>query len=195
MKKIIFAISAVCAAACLTACGGGDKPAYDHYKAMDEMFNASYSKITVSVTNTFDVDTQLISSYEMLYSGDEITVKYSIERFTGISIDTGNMEKTVTDGTAKIKNGAVVSDSAGMLEVVPDTKFSFKAEYFSNVNEDIIDMYLQADVVNPSGFMGTDIKCSDMKVNAEYFTEFKKMEINYKGESGNSVKINYNFTV
>lgn len=199
MKKTIFAIAAACAAtACLSACNlscDGNKPSYNYYDAINDMLNASYSKIDISVTNTFDTDTELVSTYEMIYAGDEITVNYSIERFTGISLDTAGTEKSVTTGTASIKNGAVVSDDKQMLEVIPGTKFSFKAEYFTNVNEDIIDMMFQADVLNPSGFMGTEIKCTDMKVNAEYLNVFSEMEVTYTGDAGNSVKIVYNFTV
>ena len=200
MKKTIFTIVAVCAAAtCLSACNmscEGDKPAtpVDPYDAINEMFNADYSKIDVTVTNTFDEGAELVSTYEMNYSGNEITINYSIERFTGISLDDASMEKAVTTGTAKVVNG-IVTDDNDMIDVIPQMMYTFKAEYFSNVNEALLDMMLKADVTDPLGFMGANIKCTDMKVSAEYITAFNKMEITYKGESGNSVKITYDFTV
>ncbi len=198
MKKSIFAMAAACAAAaCLSACNmscNDNNTPYDHYDAINTMFNASYSKIAVTVTTTLDSDMELTSTYNMTYSGDEVTVNYSIERFTDISFDNASVEKTVTTGVAKVKNGEIISDDKGMLDVVPETKFSFKKEYFSNVNEAVIDMFLQADVTNPSGFMGIKTPCTDMKINAEYFTVFNKMEITYKGQDGISVKIDYVFT-
>lgn len=199
MKKSIFVIAAACVAmvglsACEMSCDGGKGPSNSDYDNINEMFNVNYSKIEVTVTNTFDAETELVSTYEMNYSGDEITVNYSIERFTGISLDGAGAEKSTTTGTAKIVNG-VVTDENGMISAVPEMNFTFKAEYFTNVNGGLIDMILEADVSNPSGFFGSEIKCTDMKVYAEYVNVFNKMDITYKGESGNSVKITYNFTV
>ena len=193
-KKLILAIAAVgAAAACFGACGKNNG-GFNHYDEINKLFNLDYSKIEVTVTDTFDADTVLVSTYTVTYSGDVITVVYNIEEPTGISMETGALETTKYTGTATINNG-VVDDSVGKLKIDSTAKITFKASYFSNVNEALLDIKLDADVKNPSAFMGTQIACTDMHVVADYFDSFSSMEITYTGEKQNSVKINYIFTV
>lgn len=197
-KKSILAIAAVCAAAaCFGACVNGnnnDNGGFNRYDEINRMFNLDYSEIAVTITDTFDSNTELVSTYTMTYSGDGITVKYDIERVKGISLDTATVETERFNGTAVIKDGVLISDDKGMIDIVPVANFKFKEDYFANVNDDLLDIKLEADVKNPNAFMGTQISCKDMKVVANYFYSFSDMQITYTAESGNAVKINYVFT-
>ena len=193
-KKLILAIAAISAAACFGACGKNNG-GFNHYDEINKMFNMDYSQIAVTVTDTFDSSTKLVSEYTMTYSGSEITVEYNVERVTGISIDTGAVQTEKHTGTAVIRNGAVISDDGGMIDTVPSANFKFKADYFTNVVEVMIDIQLDADVKNPSAFMGTQMTCTDMHVVANYFDSIRDMQITYTAESGNTVNISYVFTV
>lgn len=192
MKKKIFAVAAACAAALsLGAC----TTASDEYAPLNAMLDLSYSKITLTVTDTFDDSASLISVYEMEYSDGGVTVKYSVERFTELSLDApAANEKTTLTGTAQIKDGAVTGgENVNLPATIADTGLTFKGEYFENA--DLTGVYLKADVKNASGFTGTDIVCSDMKVFATFLESFYEITITYTGENGNAVECVYKFSI
>lgn len=202
MRKTVFAIAAACAAACcFGACNSScndDKPSFNQYDELNSMINKSYSKIELTVTDTFDGDTSLVSEYTMQYSEGGVTVSYSVERFSSLSLGGDDWLITVYTGEAVIKDGSVVSvtgDDIGITADITKTGFTFKQEYFANVNESILGIRLEADVVNPGGFTGTDMTCTDMKVKADYFDAFTEMQIAYTAENGGKVEYAYVFTV
>lgn len=192
MKKTIFAVAAACAAALsLGAC----TTASDEYAPLNAMLDLNYSKIILTVTDTFDDTASLTSEYEMEYSDGGVTVKYSVERFTEVSLDApAANEKTTLTGTAQIKDGAVTGgENVNLPATIADTGLTFKGEYFENA--ELEGTYLKADVKNVSGFMGADIVCSDMKVFATFLDSFYNIRITYTGEKGNAVKCLYEFSL
>lgn len=192
MKKKIFAVAAACAAALsLGAC----TTASDEYAPLNAMLDLNYSKIILTVTDTFDDTASLISVYEMEYSEVGVTVKYSVERFTELSLDApAASDKTTLTGTAQIKDGAVTGgENVNLPATIADTGFTFKGEYFENA--ELEGTYLKADVKNVSGFMGTEIVCSDMKVFATFLDSFYDITVTYTGENGNAVECVYKFSI
>ena len=195
MKKAILLISAVCVAACsLTACGnnGGDKSGGNNaYDKLNTMIEADYSTIEITVKSTFDASTALTSSYIVNY-GDEITVEYRVERFAPISVDNPDGDLiTVHSGTATISGGVVTGGEGIDFPVGITNRFTFKEEYFENVT--LKSISFEADVKDASSFFGSQITCSDMHVEVEYFDYISSMSVNYT-KNGVKVEQNYVFT-
>ena len=203
MKKSIIAIIAV-GAACAAAAGlggckscDGDKPV-SGYGKLQGLLSKNYSQIVLTVTDKFDEDTSLVSKYTLAYGDSDVTVTYSIEEFSSLSIDSADAQfKTVKNGSAVIKDGVVVQitgDSAELpsTEVISAGGMTFNEEYFSEAS--ISDVAFKANVINPSGFFGRDVVCSDMKINAVFGDFLAEMEITYKAKSGQSVEYVYEFT-
>ncbi|MDE6676734.1 MAG: hypothetical protein K2K12_03355, partial [Clostridia bacterium] len=65
--------------------------------------------------------------------------------------------------------------------------------YYKNV--DLTAMFLKADNKNPSGFMGSELSCTEMKVYATFLEIFYKIEITYRAETGNYVEYLYVFSL
>lgn len=192
MKKTIFAVAAACAAALsLGAC----TTASDEYAPLNAMLDLNYSKIILTVTDTFGEDSSLKSEYVLEYSEVGVTVKYSVERFNNVSIDApAASDKITLTGTAQIKDGAVTGgENVNLPATIADTGFTFKGEYFENA--DLTGVYLKADVKNASGFTGTEIVCSDMKVFATFLDSFYDITVTYTGENGNAVECAYKFSI
>lgn len=192
MKKKIFAVAVACAAALsLGAC----TTASDEYAPLNAMLDLSYSKIILTVTDTFDESAFLTSEYVLEYSDGGVTVKYSVERFTEISIDAPAASNKITlKGEALIKDGAVTGgENVNLPATIADTGLTFKGEYFENA--ELEGTYLKADVKNVSGFMGADIVCSDMKVFATFLDSFYEITVTYTGENGNAVECGYQFFI
>lgn len=194
MKKFIAVIAVIAAACCLGACKGKkEEQTFDQYQALNEMLGASYSQISLTVTDTFDENTSLKSEYTIKFSDSETTVQYSVERFAGLSLDdTSSDVKTTLTGTAVIKNGKVTGgEEVGITADMAKTGLTFKEEYFENIT--INGVSLKADVKNASAFLGSDIVCSDMKVEAKYLILFNTIEISYT-KNGNKIEYKYVFT-
>ena len=200
MKKI-FMFLAICTAAlsfsaCQFSCednsnSGGENAG--KYASLNEMLDADYSKITLTVKDTFDSELTLESVYVINY-GNPITVEYSVERLAEISIDNpSNNLKVNYNGTATIVDGVVEGGEAiGLDASIASTGLCFKEEYFENAS--LTDMFLQADVKNVAGFFGSNISCTGMKVYAEFFPALKNIEIIYTAQNGNKVEYKYVFT-
>lgn len=196
VKKIILTIMAVLMCImCFTACDE-ETPAFNEYENLNKMLKLDYSKITLTVTDRFDEETSLTSKYVMSYSGKNVTVDYTVERFNQISLDTPNtgVKSTVT-GQAVIENGSVVSNSGNVIitPAVENIDLNFKEEYFENA--ELTGLYLRADVNDASSFMKNSISCEDMKVYAEFLDAFYQIKVTYTNEKGNSVEYNYEFTL
>ena len=200
MKKIIMVLAICAAAVSFSACdiscnitnNNGEGNA-DRFATLNGMLGANYSKITLTVKDTFDSELTLDSVYIINY-GDTITVEYSVERLAEISIDNPPSKiKASYNGTATIENGVVTGgEEIGLDASIASTGLSFKDEYFENVT--LTDMFLQADVKNASAFFGSNISCTNMRVYAEFFPALKNIEIIYTAQSGNKVEYKYSFT-
>ena len=197
MKKSILMISAaaVCAVACgLSACGSKSNGNAD-YDKLNGMLNASYSEIDLTVTSTYDEYTSLISEYTINYYEDAITVEYSVERLSSLSIDNPSTGyKYVLSGEVSIENGVVTGgEEVGITESFANPKFSFNKANFENaVFENGV--AFSADVKNCTAFWGLAVSCTDMKVYAVWLNNsFSTIKINYV-QNGIAVEYRYNFS-
>lgn len=196
MKKTILAISAMCAAAaCFGACNsscGSNAAELDKYETLNAKLNLNYSRIVITVTDTFDADASLISTYTVSRSDDGVKVSYSIERFAEISLESPSNEfKTTVTGEAVFRDGALVSGDATIAASVPETGLTFKAEYFDGIAS--TDKTFKANVTNASGFTGSEITCTEMKVFVNFATRIDDITITYKSAYGASVECKYEY--
>lgn len=193
-KKLLLmvagtAITACCLGACAKRENDGD------YSKLNKMLNADYSKVVISVTDTFDDDTVLESKYTVKYSKSEITVEYSVEEFNEISLDNPSSEvKTTLSGVAVIKNGKIsyTGDVITLSESIATLEFTFKETYFKHIQ--MTDNKFFADVDDVESFFGSKLSCSNMRVNATFNGVFEDIQITYTNESGNKIKYIYTFT-
>ena len=196
MKKRIFAISALCAAAAVIG-GCTVKPeenTFNEYDELNAMLAVNYSQIDLTVTNTFDDESVLTSEYTMKFSDGSTTVNYSVERFAGISLDSASSLITTLTGEAVIADGKVTyvqGDAVSLDALASATALDFKEEYFENV--ELTGVYLRADVTNAGGFTGSELTCTDMKVEATFLEFFYTIKITYTAQGGNCVEYLYNF--
>ena len=196
MKKRILAILIVCAA--VAVAGGCEKipeNVPNEYDELNAMLAHSYSQIVLTVTNEFDEDSVLTSEYTMKFSDAGMTITYSVERFSGISLDSeASFKKTLT-GEAVIADGKVSyvqGDNVNLDAVTVGEGLNFKEEYFSNT--EFTEVTVKADVTDPSGFMGAEFTCTEMKMKAKFLEVFYNIEITYTAQSGNHVTYNYKFS-
>lgn len=193
MKKQIFTIAAVCAAACsFCAC----RPAKNEYDTLNDMLHESYSQIELTVTMQFDEYDSLTSEYTFKYSGNRVTVNYAIERYNTFDLD-GPMEelKTTMRGEAVIEDGVIVSingDETDLSTLSTTPGLTFKEQYFANA--ELTGVYFLADVEKPIDFFGANVSCSNMKVKATFGEVFHDIRITYTSTSGNAVEYKYLFT-
>lgn len=202
MKKPIFIIAAVCAAAAFFGgCQSCNSEPTDNkkggYEALNDLLALDYSGFKLTVTDTFDAETSLKSEYVVEYSANGATVNYSIERFAEISLGTPVSSAKVTlEGVAVIKDGVVVSvdgDDVNITADAAETGLNFKEEYFENAR--LTGINFNADVKNSSGFLGADITCTEMKVQAYFPKALDNIKITYKADGGNRVEYVYKFTI
>ncbi len=217
MKKI-FALIAVFAALCMfggcdvssdgKGTGGqqNEPSKKDLYAPLNEMLAADYSKIGLTVTDTFD-GAYLKSEYNFLYADDgSVTLQYAVERFAELSLpgaSEGETPETSSDGMkviyrgeAKIEDGKAVFSDGRQFSLpanIAQIGFTFKEEYFGNA--DLAGIYLKADVTDAEAFWGSEISCSDMKISATFLDFFYDITITYTAEDGSGVEYLYTFTV
>lgn len=195
MKKLFFMLAALCVAAgCLGGCG--EKK--DEFSSLNEMFRADYSQIVLTVTDTFDEDTALKSEYVISRGDEGAVVDYAVERFAAFDLQ-GDLQtaspKTTLTGKATFKDGFLISmegDEASLPRVIA-TGLTFKKEYFDNI--ELSSLYLRADVVDPSGFLSSEIACNGMKVAATFLETFYEISVTYTSENGNFVEFQFDFTL
>lgn len=199
MKKFIPVFTVLCIAAaavsgCKTKSNDGVR---DKYDGLNTMLAMNYSKVVLTVENDYGEET-LESIYTMSFYDGGMTVEYSVERFSEVSIDSSAQLKTAVVGEARIEGGEITyidGEPVSLEAVTAVGGLNFKKEYFENA--DLTENYLIADVKDPSGFIGSEIICTDMKVKAIYLyslNTFNSINITYKTQSGNSVKYLYKFS-
>lgn len=193
IKKLIPVMMALCVAtAVFSGCG---KHRSKEYNELNAKLEFNYSQIVLRVTNTFDEESILTSEYTMKFSDDGMTVNYSVERFSELSIDSAAPAKTKLVGEAMIADGKVTyvqGEEVNLDALTVGTGINFKESYFKNA--ELTGMYLKADVKNPSGFMGSELTCTDMKVYATFLEIFYDIEIEYQAQNGNHVRYLYLFS-
>ena len=192
MKKSVLLISAICAFACaLSACGKKEVNAYDK---LNSMLDASYSQITISIDNTYtEEEITLESVYMLIYSQSEITVQYKVERFAEFTLENPTTDvKTTYQGTAVIVGGIISGGSeVGLTADIADLSLEFKEAYFENITLD--SGSLTADVKDVSAFLGTELVCTGMKVEAKFSDVLESITVTYS-QSGHEVVYSYIFT-
>ena len=73
MKKIFAVMAAfVAAVCCLGGCNKNN--GFDEYAMLNDMLNVNYSQFVLNITDTFDDDTSLNSSYSINVSEDVTTI-------------------------------------------------------------------------------------------------------------------------
>lgn len=194
MKKKSIAGPAILIAACCSLAGcslslGGEKEG-DDYAFLNEMLKGSYSQIVLTVENDFDGDT-LTSRYTIAY-GESITVTYTVEEFALLS----SAEEIVTkSGKVTIAGGEVIStegDDIGISADVATLPFEFKESYFENA--ELGGNFFNADVEDAVGFLGRQIVCTEMTVQANFGDGFSSLTIGYRASADERVKATYTFT-
>ncbi len=185
--KILIAVAAC--AVCLCACGT------DRYGALDGMLDARYSEIELTVTETFG-DASLESVFVLTDAGEGKRIAYTVERFAALDPDGAPAEdgKEVLEGAAVFRGGMLVSsegDEIGLPHVLGEG-LSFRKEYFSGASFGKGTM--RADVTDPSGFLGVQTECTQMRVEAEYGEVFGSISIHYRSALGSAVVWEYIFT-
>lgn len=197
MKKQVFNIAAVCTAVCCLGACTVEKQSSE-YDALNEMLNATYSQVVITVTDTFDESASLNSEYIIHYQDSGIKVYYTVEKFAEIDDSLESLlsdMKTTLTGEMTIKSGSVVSvngDDIGLTADMTKGGFSFKEEYFEDAQ--LSGVYLKADVKDASAFFGHGINCTDMKVQATFLDVFYDIQVTYTSEMGSKVEITYTFT-
>lgn len=198
MKKIFAAVTAACTAAfLLAACDGGN--GRTDYGKLNSMLGAEYSAVTLTVTDTFGDGTVLTSEYIMTFSEEEINVQYTVEQLAGFGGLDGTLPhspKKTLSGSAVIAGGEVMQtqgDDVGLSADIAGTGFTFKEEYFENVS--MTAASFSANVKDPSAFLGKELTCTGMTVQASFGSAFSELTVRYGGMNGGSVQYLYKFTV
>ncbi len=203
IKKVILAVVSACLAAfCFASCesaGGGSSStgivSYGYQMAeLNGMLRADYSRVTLTVTDRWEA-VSLTSKYYFTDNEDgTVKVVYSVERFAEIGDWNALPEesKTVVNGEAVFKDGEVVEGEWNAPEGV-GSGLEFNQDYFTNLS--VAGTYLKADVKNPSGFLGAQIECGGMHVEATFLSVFFNIDITFTAKTGNFVEYKYEFTV
>ena len=161
------------------------------------MLDASYSKIVLTVTNTFDESASLVSEYTIAHADGAVKVQYSVERFAEIGDPlTAPLlgEKETLTGEAVIRDGALTftGDDVGLTPDFADTRLTFAEQVFDRIA--LTETSLKADVVKPGAFLGSQITCTNMHVEAAFGEVFSKIDITYTAADGSTVEYLFLFT-
>lgn len=195
MKKyIVIAIITVVLALTLCACTVNINVNQSDYNKLTAMADASYTGWTVTVKTT-SADVELENKFVVTKSEEQTTIDYTVQELGMISIDNDSDFIIEHKGTVVVVDGKIVSvdgeETDINLERLETFGLTFKSDYFENVK--MTDTAIQADVKDPSGFLGTDITCTDMKLVAGFGTSFNYIRINYK-TNGADVEYSYEFS-
>lgn len=196
MKFKLSITCALCAAALFF--GGCNVTDGDGYQRLNDMLNAPYTSMTLTVTDSFG-DDSLQCVYKVLYIGDVCRVQYSVERFNGIDAALQGAQtelKTTLSGEAIVMNGMVIPEEGDEVNLSADVVrpgLEFKEEYFAN--QKFGQNSFSADVTQAGSFFGADVQYRDMRVEANFEEEFSQIVITYTSEGGGSVQYKYVFDI
>ncbi len=192
--KALFVSVTIGALVCLTGCVPREKPAEDHFAALNEMLAADYTKIVLTVTDTFAEGDALTGKYTVTQTAEGKKVEYTVERFGELSLDGAQGTKITLTGTATVKDGEIIAASGDKIDLPAGIEggFTFAEAYFSDVV--FGEGSMEAKVTNVSKFFGTDVSCTDMKVRAAFQETFTSLFIGYTAADGTKVEYSYAFT-
>lgn len=194
MKKSVFALISVLALAaiCMCAC-------YNHSTVLDniaEDLQQGYSN--VKVHTMVDVGGSVLRGvYDISLGENGSTVAYEYDRFAkftigedGITSPDGYIQHVT--GTVTIADGKIVEGDKSAELPIAYGSMRFSKDYLSDI--EISNVRLTAKVSDPSGFLGTSIRCRDMQVMVMYGKTVEQINLTYTTSSGASVEIVYQFT-
>ena len=198
MKKIAILLTLAVIFISLVSCGGTDV-----YEKLNEMVSEAYSSLTVDI-KTEQNGESLSSKYVIENKKDTTEIYYNI-RFFSIFTKDENGNYTAPDsyqkqyiGTVTLRDGEIIKTSGFALEnaeLISFPSFSFDERYFSNVRDNQEDGIFSADVINPLGFTGKSLRCSNMKLEVYYKNDnIHSMKISYLSQNGIFVKSEYSFS-
>lgn len=196
IKKLVPVVMTLCVSVAVFGGCGEKRGAGKEYDELNAKLGLNYSQIVLTVKNSFDEDSVLTSEYTMKFSDGGMTVSYSVERFSEASLDSTVPAKTKLTGEAVVAGGNVTytqGEEVSLDAVTAGTGLNFKKEYFENI--ELTGVYLMADVKNPSGFMGSSLTCTQMKVKATFLEVFYDIQITYRAQNGNFVEYLYVFSL
>lgn len=158
------------------------------------LLDVDYDGWTLSVSTTTG-DVTLNNKFVVTKETEKTTIDYTLEKLNEISIEGNNEFKSTIRGSVTVVDGKIVSidgEEANLdVEQLDEVSMVFKLNYFKNIS--LNSTTLSADVTNPSGFLGYEIDCHDMKLLAKYSDDFDYIKINYTNTDGSSVEIKYEF--
>lgn len=195
-KMMLTALCALLACA-LSGCAfaGGRKPK-DGYEALNEMLSSDYSKIVLTVTDTFADESVLTSVYEFTYpSSGNTAVRYTVEKFAPVGLDGADGQKITLTGVAIVQADGTLFAASGDDIGLPAT-FSTRGMTFEEENFDrpaLTEGFFEADVKDAEAFLGTEFDCTGMRVTASFSDRFDYLKITCTA-GGNTVSYRYDFT-
>jgi hypothetical protein len=171
-----------------------------NYAKYSAMISKDFDSFTLKVTTKLDDDT-LNGQYtvETVTAGKKIT--YSYQKINEIIEENGEYVfpeeyKSTLNGELLINGNVILSQNGEDLNL-PFDKISsigleFEADFFENVTQ--TDKSFSATVVNPSGYVGRTLSCTQMTTTLRFIEDtLIKLEISYLSEHGASVYIEYSF--
>lgn len=198
MKKIliitmIIAILSVCLCACEISLDSGK------LRKFNDMIATERDNVYIVVKTTLNGE-NLINIFDVKTENDKTVIDYSIESLNSISIDGDNessYKKTVV-GTVEVKDDKITQIKGESVNIafnelkMPTFKFSYTCLNKVNIFENSI----EADVTNPSEFMGiSDFDGTNMKLVGAYSdNDFYGIRLNYTAADGSQVQIEYSFS-
>lgn len=190
MKKTIALFALIISLLCICACGGSGS-----FTDLNDMAKQNYSVVERTVKTTSNGET--LTSRFTVRSGDTVEIDYSVEQINEIDINNmPNEYKTVKTGIVKLDGTRVIEQTGDDVNVdfVALTKLNlnFVEEYFSQVKWD--NGKMTANVTNVEGFLGVNVYCAWMKVEAEYSNTLNNVTVKYLTANGAEVQLAYAFT-
>lgn len=168
-------------------------------KNLTDMFKLDYSKVELDVSSAKD-DITLYGTFVLVFVGDEVDITYRYDKLNTFGTDgvltAPDDWKTSVQGSAKVKDGAVIEGDASAdlpIDAISFDGFVFDKAVFDNIKAGA--SRFEADVADPQTFVGNgNFVCSDMHVNIKFGDYIGRMEISYVSANGADIVLVYNFT-
>lgn len=170
------------------------------YTKYDALVAKDFDAFTLKVRTEKDGET-LNGQYTVtpVNTGKKIT--YSYQQINEIKEENGEYVfpdeyKSTLTGEMIIDGNTVLSQNGAELNVsfekISSIGLEFDESFFANVTQ--TEKSFTADVINPSGYLGQTLNCSQMTTTLRFIgEELIKIELSYLSESGASVYIEYAF--
>lgn len=190
MKKTLVLIVLVISIFSLCACAGGGS-----FTDIDNMAKQNYTVVERTIKTTASGET--LTSHFTVRGTDEVKIDYSVEQINKIDISNmPNDYKTTKTGSVKLNGTQITEQTGDEIDVnfvaMAKLNLNFVKEYFTQVRWSKNKM--TANVSNIEGFLGANVQCSWMKVEADYSSVLKEVTVEYLTVNGAEVQITYAFT-